>query len=202
MDAVYLYALAANLSFAIGVQFFTHYARRVSSLWVNCFKGCVAALLFAATVLLGGGFAGADPGVTALFFLSGMLGLGMADIFLIKSFSLMGPGRTMMLFGLQPFVIGAMSYFAFGQTLDPRKIYAVGFFIVCLFIFSLESFRKEGHWNAKASLFALGGIILDASGVVIYRPPALPPHGARPRSRRGKAAAARRSPAPRCAPAG
>ncbi len=169
MDAVYLYALAANLSFAVGVQFFTHYARKVSSLWVNCFKGCVAALLFAATVLAGGGFAGAPPGITALFFLSGMLGLGMADIFLIKSFSLMGPGRTMMLFGLQPFFIGALSYFVFGQTLDPRKAYAVGFFMVCLFIFSLESFRKEGHWNARASLFALGGIILDASGVVITR---------------------------------
>lgn len=169
MDAVYIYALAANLSFAVGVQFFTHYARKVSSVWVNCFKGLVAAVLFAATVMATGGFAGAPPGITALFFLSGALGLGLADIFLVKAFSLMGPGRTMMIFGFQPFFIGVISYFAFGQTLEPRKAAAVLFFIICLYIFSLESFRRQGHWNVKASLFALGGVLLDGSGVVLTR---------------------------------
>ena len=169
MDAVYIYALAANLSFAVGVQFFTHYARKASSVWVNCFKGLVAAVLFAVTVLVTGGFTGAPPAFTALFFLSGALGLGLADIFLIKAFSLMGPGRTMMVFGFQPFLIGVISYFAFGQALEPRKAAAVLFFIVCLYIFSLESFRKQGHWNIKASLFALGGVLLDGTGVVITR---------------------------------
>ena len=169
MEKAYLFAFAANLSFAIGVQFFTHYARRISSLWVNCFKGLVAALLFAATVLLQGGFHQVGAGSAALFGLSGLLGLGLADIFLIKAFSLMGPGRTMMLFGFQPLIIGVVSYFAFGQAIDARKLYAILFFVVCLFIFSLESFRKQGHWNARASLFALGGVALDGCGVLITR---------------------------------
>ena len=169
MEKAYLFAFAANLSFAIGVQFFTHYARRISSLWVNCFKGLVAALLFAATVLLQGGFHQVGAGSAALFGLSGLLGLGLADIFLIKAFSLMGPGRTMMLFGFQPLIIGVVSYFAFGQAIDARKLYAILFFVVCLFIFSLESFRKQGHWNARASLFALGGVALDGLGVLITR---------------------------------
>jgi drug/metabolite transporter (DMT)-like permease len=169
MEKAYLFAFAANLSFAIGVQFFTHYARRISSLWVNCFKGLVAALLFAATVLLQGGFHQVGAGSAALFGLSGLLGLGLADIFLIKAFSLMGPGRTMMLFGFQPLIIGVVSYFAFGQAIDARKLYAILFFVVCLFIFSLESFRKQGHWNARASLFALGGVALDGVGVLITR---------------------------------
>ncbi len=169
MEKYYLYALAANLSFAVGVQFFTHYARRISSLWVNAFKGAVAAALFAATVLVQGGFHAIAPGCAGLFFLSGALGLGLADTFLVKAFSLMGPGRTMLIFGFQPLIIGVISYFAFGQAVDARKFAAVLFFVVCLFIFSLESFRKHGHWNVRATLFALGGVTLDAVGVLVTR---------------------------------
>ena len=169
MEKVYIYALAANLSFAFGVQFFTHYARKLSSLWVNCFKAAVAAALFFLTIAFQGGFHEISLSCAALFFVSGALGLGLADIFLIKSFSLMGPGRTMLLFGFQPLVIGVLSYFAFGQAVDARKFLAILFFVVCLFIFSLESFRKHGHWNAKATLFALCGIILDGLGVLLTR---------------------------------
>lgn len=169
METAYIYALAANFSFAIGIQFFTHYARSISSLWVNCFKGAVAALLFAATIMLQGGFHQVDPGMMGLFFLSGIIGLGLGDVYIIKAFSLMGPGRTMMVFGFQPLLIGVVSYFAFGQAIDVNKVYAILFFIVCLCIFSLESFRKHGHWNIRATLFALGGVTLDGLGVLITR---------------------------------
>ncbi len=169
MEKVYIYSLAANLSFAVGVQFFTHYARRISSVWVNCFKGAVAAVLFLATVIAQGGFHHIAPLPAALFFLSGMLGLGLADVFLVRAFSLMGPGRTMMIFGFQPLITGILSYAAFGQALEGKKLVAVVFFVACLYIFSLESFRKHGHWNTKASLFARGGVVLDGFGVIITR---------------------------------
>lgn len=169
MEKVYIFALAANLVFAIGVQFFTHYARRISSVWVNCFKAAVASVLFLATVLAQGGFHQIDPLFAGLFFLSGMVGLGIADLCLIKAFSLMGPGRTMLIFGFQPLVIGLLSYFAFGQAVNTRQLAAVFFFVACLFIFSLESFRKHGHWNTRASLFALAGVVLDGIGVIITR---------------------------------
>lgn len=169
MEKAYIYALAANLSFAVGVQFFTHYARSISSLWVNCFKGLVAAILFAVTILAAGGFHQLSPGMASLFMLSGIIGLGLGDIYIIKAFSLMGPGRTMMVFGFQPVLIGVVSYFAFGQAIDADKFYAILFFVACLYIFSLESFRKQGHWNVKASLFALAGVTLDGLGVLITR---------------------------------
>ncbi len=151
------------------MQFFTHYARRISSLWVNCFKASVAAILFFLTVLAQGGFHHIAPGFAGLFLLSGMVGLGLADGCLIKAFSLMGPGRTMMIFGFQPLIIGILSYFAFGQAVEGRKLAAIIFFVACLYIFSLESFRKHGHWNMRASLFALAGVVLDGVGVIITR---------------------------------
>ncbi len=169
MEKVYIYTLGANLCFAVGVQFFTHYAKAHSSIWMNCFKAVVAAALFAITVELQGGFHQISPVYILMFFASGALGLGAGDIFLVKAFSLMGPGRTMMLFGFQPLLIGVLSYLLFGQALDAGKFTAIIFFIICLFIFSLESFRRHGHWNAKASVFALCGIVLDAAGVMITR---------------------------------
>jgi len=129
----------------------------------------VAAALFLLTVLAQSGFHQIDPRFAGLFFLSGMIGLGAADVCLVKSFSLMGPGRTMMIFGFQPLIIGILGYFAFGQAVEGRKRAAVIFFVICVFIFSLESFRKHGHWNIRASLFAFGGVVLDAVGVAITR---------------------------------
>ncbi|MDA8244452.1 MAG: EamA family transporter [Elusimicrobia bacterium] len=169
MEKAYIYALAANLSFAVGVQFFTHYARRISSLWVNCFKAAVAASLFLCTIIIEGGFHAVDPGMASLFLLSGMIGLGLGDIYILKAFSMMGPGRTMMVFGFQPLLIGLVSYFAFGQAIDPDKLFAIFFFVVCLYIFSLESFKKHGHWNVRATLFAMGGMALDGCGVLLTR---------------------------------
>jgi drug/metabolite transporter (DMT)-like permease len=151
------------------VQFFTHYAKTLSSVWMNCFKAVVATALFGLTVAACGGFHHIEHGSILLFAASGMLGLGAADVFLVKSFSLMGPGRTMMLFGFQPLVIGVLSWFLFGQLVNARQFISILFFVVCLFIISLESFKKHGHWNIKAGAFALCGIVLDAVGVIITR---------------------------------
>ena len=149
METAYIYALGANLSFAIGVQFFTHYARNLSSVWVNCFKAIIAAVLFLVTIYTVGGFSPIKYQYLLLFCFSGFLGLGLGDIFLIKSFSLMGPGRTMVLFSFQPLIIGILSYFLFSQTIDTKKFFAILFFIICVFIFSLETYKTKGHWHLK-----------------------------------------------------
>lgn len=169
MNIAYIYALSANLCFSVGVQFFTHYTRSLSSSWVNCYKALTAALLFGLTVAFFGGFHPIAMASIGLFFLSGALGLGTADVFMLKSFALMGPGRTMMIYGFQPLIIGVISYLLFGQVPDTSRLAAIFFFIICLFIFSLESFRKHGHWNMRAIVFALSAVIFDAVGVVITR---------------------------------
>ena len=169
METAYIYALGANLSFAIGIQFFTHFARNISSVWVNCFKAAIALICFAITIYFKGGFNPIELKYFMLFCASGFLGLGFADIFLIKSFSMMGPGRTMVLFTFQPVIVGILSYFLFSQVVTGRKLFAILFMIICLVIFSIETYKTKGHWNVKASIFALSGMFLDAMGVLVTR---------------------------------
>ena len=165
----YVLALCANLSFAIGSQFFTHFTRLFSSTWVNCFKAIVASIAFCLTVLLSTGFHNISIEVFSIFLLSGAIGLGVGDIFLLKAFGEIGPGRSMVIFGFHPIVIGIISYFLFAQELDYYKLWGIIFFMICLFIFSLESFKESGNWKIKGLLFAFLGMLLDAAGVLLTR---------------------------------
>jgi drug/metabolite transporter (DMT)-like permease len=165
----YLYALSANLFFALGSIFFTHYARKFSSLWMNTYKAIVAMTCFLLMILLTTGFHEISLINVSIFFISGFISLGIGDIFLIQALSLIGPGRTLLLFGFHPLVVGGISYFAFGQNVETSKLYGIVFFILCLITFSYESFKKSGHWEVKGLLFALSGMLLDAIGVTITR---------------------------------
>tara|TARA_Y100000768_G_C23987521_1_gene689869 strand:- start:749 stop:1624 length:876 start_codon:yes stop_codon:yes gene_type:complete len=168
MEAYY-YALGANFSFALGSIFFTHYARKFSSIWMNTFKASVAALLFAFTVLLGSGFHEISALNFGIFFVSGFVALGLGDIFLINAFSLIGPGRTLVLFGFHPMIVGILSYFILGQEVSPKKLIGIIFFIGCLLTFSLESFRKNKSWGVAGLSMAILGVTLDGVGVIITR---------------------------------
>lgn len=170
MEPAVLYlALGANLSFALGSQIFTHYARRFSSTWMNFFKAMVGLIGFGITISLTGMWHDIPLSWVSLFLLSGIIGLGVGDILLLKAFSALGAGRTLILFSFQPLILGIMSFFAFGQLLDSRKFLAIFFFILCVAITSLESFRKDNKWQAGGILLALGGILLDATGLIITR---------------------------------
>lgn len=166
---VYFYALASNFCFALGSQFFTHYSRKVSSVWMNAYKAVLACILFSATVFLTLDLAPIEPLGIALFALSGFMGLGLGDIFLLKAFADLGPGRTLILFGFQPLLLGLFARIFFGQPMDTTKFAAIACFIAIVVLFAHESWRRDRHFGTKGLLIALTGIVLDAAGVVITR---------------------------------
>lgn len=165
----YIYALCANLSFALGSVFFAHYSRRFSSLWMNCVKASVALFCFGLVVLLTTGFHSISFLNFSIFFVSGFLALGIGDIFLLQSFKELGPGRTMVLFGFQPLIIGGISYFLFDQKILGEKLFAVIFLILCLMTFSYEIRKRTGQWDLKNLAIAFTAILIDAIGVIISR---------------------------------
>ncbi len=162
-------ALMANFSFALGSQFFTHFTRIYSSTWMNTFKALAAGAGFLLTVLLTTGFNPITNLGFTFFLVSGAVGLGIGDIFLLKAFGEIGPGRTMVIFGFHPIIVGVFSFFIFSQQVETHKLWGIFFFIICLIIFSLESFRATKQWRFKGLIFAFSGMVLDAGGVLLTR---------------------------------
>lgn len=165
----YILAVSANLSFAFGSMFFTHYARRFSSIWMNTAKAAVAMSCFFIAILISGEFHTISPLNFGVFFISGFLALGIGDIFLIEAFRELGPARTMVIFGCHPIIVGFFSFLLFGQIVETSKLIGIIFFIICLFIFAFERFKATRKWDVRGLLFAVLGMSIDAGGVIITR---------------------------------
>ncbi len=164
-----LYALLANFFFALGSQFFTHYSKKVGATWMNWYKALVAQVFFILWLSFTDGISLLSWNVSLPLFFSGALGLGLGDIFLLSAFKEIGPGRTLMLFAFQPLLMGGAGFLFFQQGLETHRLWAILFFIVCVLIISLENFKLNRHWGMIGISLALGGMILDAVGVVITR---------------------------------
>lgn len=165
----YLFALGANFAFAWATVVFAHFSKAVSALWMNAFKAVIAFIAFTLGFIFWGTHIWPETRTTISFLLSGFLGLNIGDWFLLYAFSSLGASRTLMLYGFQPLMLGVSSYFLFDQTVPSEKFIAIIFLIACLFIFSLENFRKHGHWHFRPLMLGLIGITLDAIGVVLTR---------------------------------
>ena len=164
-----LLALGSNISFATASLFFTDFSKKISPSWVNYFKASVAFVCFLVCLLI---FQVSVEMPTAVFVqlaLSGAVGLMIGDIFLLKAFTELGSGRVLMIFGFQPLILGTASYFLFNEQFSLIRLVAILFLIGCLLCFSIESFKEKGHWGVKGILFALLGILLDATGVLLTK---------------------------------
>lgn len=162
-------ALGANFFFALGSQFFTYFSRKNGSVWMNAYKALVAQVCFIAWLFYTHEFSWIGLETSYPLLLSGFIGLGLGDVFLLMSFKEMGAGKTLTLFAFQPLIMGVAGYYFFDQGLNSERFWAIFFFILCVVIFSRESFKTHGHWGLKGIAFALLGMLLDAAGVIITR---------------------------------
>jgi drug/metabolite transporter (DMT)-like permease len=164
-----LYALLSNFFFALGSQFFTHFSKKVGSIWMNWYKASIAQIFFILWLLLNGGIPYLTMEISLFLLTSGVLGLGLGDIFLLAAFKEIGPGRTLMLFAFQPLLMGFGGHLFFGQGMETHRLWAIIFFILCVLIISLENFKSNKHWGVKGISLAFAGMVLDVIGVMITR---------------------------------
>jgi len=165
----YLFVILSNFSFAFASIFFTHYSRAISPLWMNSFKSNATFLYLLISVPL---FIPLHLESSFTFYgllLSGVIGLGIGDIYLFRAFSEIGAARTLILFGFQPLFMALSSNILFGQTTEPRHLLAILFMLACLFLFAYESKKGSGQWQLRGLLYALIGVLLDTAGVIISR---------------------------------
>ena len=168
-DLALFFALGATLCFASSSLVFTEFSKRVSVLWMNCFKAFVAFTALLLTIPIFSGWHPPTPMAVGGFLLSGLLGLNIGDLFLLSAFTRLGAARTLILFGFQPLLVGIAAHFLFDQALDPSKLIAVVFLMGCLLTFSLESYRAEKRWEWLGLVFALVGVLFDTCGILVTR---------------------------------
>ncbi len=169
MEIAYIYGLLAALCLAIASQVYAYISRVITAFGTNFWKSFICVIAFLLIAGIGMGFQTTSTNAALVFILSGIIGLGIGDIFLLKSFSDLGPGRTLILFSFQPVIIGILSYLFLNQGIDTRKLLAVFCFIFCVFIFSFENYKKEKQWKPQLVLIAIIGIFLDCTGLLISR---------------------------------
>jgi drug/metabolite transporter (DMT)-like permease len=162
-------ALGANFCFALGSQVFTVYSRRLGAVWMNATKALIAGTAFLLWLFFSGRLELPDAQTFWPLFISGAIGLGLGDIFLLRAFKEMGPGRALVLFSFHPLFLGLGAHWFLGQGMEPTRLIAIVFMILCLLTFAHESFQETRKISFTGPLCALVGIILDASGVLITR---------------------------------
>lgn len=163
------YAFGATLCFAYASTIFTEFARKVSPFWMNSFKAVVALIAFwLSIVFLKTWTPPSVPTVVALLS-SGAIGLMIGDIFMLHAMKELGPSRMLMIFGLQPFVLGTAGYFLFNQNFSWLNFVGVLMMLGCLYTISLESYKKNGHWQLRGMLLGFVAVMLDAIGILMTR---------------------------------
>ena len=164
-----LFALGSNISFAAASILFTDFSRKVSPNWVNYLKVAVAFVCFCLVIAIFRIDINLASRSFWLLIISGFVGLMIGDIFLFRAFAHLGPGRVLMIFGFQPLLLSAASYYLFDERFAMFQLIAIIFLMLCIFCFSMESFLTKGHWDIAGICFALVGVLLDAAGLLMTK---------------------------------
>ena len=136
---------------------------------MNTFKAFVALIAFWITVLTLDNWVSISAQSIIILLSSGCIGLMIGDIFMLHAMKDLGASRMLMIFGLQPFFLGIGGYFFFNQSFSIKIVAGVLLMLCCLYIISLESYKKNGSWQIRGMLAGLIAILLDAAGVLMTR---------------------------------
>jgi drug/metabolite transporter (DMT)-like permease len=166
---VYSLVIGANLCFSSSTLVYAHYSKKISVEWMNSFKALFATtgflilsyFLFDLTVV--------DQKSYLLLFISGLFGLCLADMLMLKAFTILGASRTLVLFSFQPIILGIAGYTLFGQSLSLNRLVAVLFMLVSLIVFLTERKNETGKWSLAGFVEAFFAVSLDAIGVILTR---------------------------------
>lgn len=165
----YGFAFSSVFTFSLAAIGFTYFSQKVSALWMNVFK-CVVSFIVSIPVVLYLNHQLYWPLENVWpFYLSGIIGLGLGDWLLLTAYKKIGPARTLMIFGFQPLIAGTFSFYVWGETIYPKQLIAIIFFVICLALFSYEKFQTTRRWDFSGLAFAIAGVTLDSIGVIISR---------------------------------
>jgi drug/metabolite transporter (DMT)-like permease len=122
-----LAALSAACLWAIATVGYQQVGRVMPPLPLNLYKGVVAIVLLAVTILWQARpLSLASPLALALLLLSGAVGIGLGDTFLFKAINSLGTRRTLLLGTLAPSLAAVLGRVTLGEQLSLRNWLGIG----------------------------------------------------------------------------
>lgn len=164
----YYYALISTSLWVIASQIYAHLGKKMPIRKLNFWKTLIGLACFTITCLISTGFQINSESLMWLIF-SGLLGYGLGDMFLLFSYSQIGPARTMLLQSFTPSFVALFSWLFFQRTIPANKIPGLFLMVLCIYFLTLEKKSRKIEVHPSAVLSAILGVICDAIGIVFTK---------------------------------
>ena len=168
-----LFAISSALIWALAVILFRRSGETLPAFELNLFKNFFGLVLLVPTILLVNGFTlpGYSPTELFLVFMSGLLGIAVADTWYLKALNMMGASRTGIVSSLfSPFVIFLSAIFL-GERLVSWQW--LGFILVMsgVLLVTWRSHRSvvDTADVKKGAMYGVGAVFMMATGVVMVK---------------------------------
>lgn len=161
-----LYALLTAVFWTVTAIAFESASHKVGSLAVNIIRLFIAfAFLAVYGLFTGNGMvpSGASMHNWTWLLISGMIGFVLGDLFLFKSYTLIGSRNAMLIMSLVPALTAVFAWIILGEILDPKSLLGMG---VTLFGISLAIFNKPTTTRRVAFRLPLRGLLYAFAGAV------------------------------------
>ncbi len=164
-------ALLSPLAWSIAVILFRKTGEAVSPLVLNFFKSVVALVGFAALLLVTGEVApeGVDAGDYALLLFSGLIGVGLADLFFFMCLNRVGAGRQAIVNTAYSPPIILLSWLLLGERLTVWQLVGVGLILVAVLLVG-KTKAAAGESLVAGVLWGVAACVSQALSIVMVKP--------------------------------
>jgi drug/metabolite transporter (DMT)-like permease len=167
------FALASALGWAVAVIMMRKVGETLPAFELNLFKNSFGMVLLVPTILVVSGLEmpGYSLSELGVVFVSGVLGIAVADTWYLRALNLMGAGRTAIVASLfSPFVI-MLSMIFLGERMVPWQWF--GIFLVTAGVLMVTWKVKYSTVEAgdirKGALYGIAGVFMMALGIVMVK---------------------------------
>ena len=167
------FALASALGWAVAVIMMRKIGETLPAFELNLFKNSLGLVLLVPTILIVSGLE--QPGYSlqelGVVFVSGVLGIAVADTWYLRALNLMGAGRTAIVASFfSPFVI-LLSMIFLGERMVPWQWF--GIFLVTagvlMVTWKVKYSTVEASDLRKGAFYGIAGVFMMALGIVMVK---------------------------------
>ena len=166
-------ALLTAVCWTICALFFEKAGRRVGSLSVNIIRIFLAIIFLGMTTLITRGmFFPVDATMHNWFWLgiSGVIGFFLGDLFLFKSYTMIGSRTSQLVMSLAPMFTAIIGFLFLAEILSLKSILGIIVSVSGIMIaVSGKGLKLNANLSPKGLLFALGGALGQATGLVLSK---------------------------------